>query len=281
MSNRSHPIGVVVPTYNRPDVLRLCLRHLERQTWTDFEVVVVDDGSSPATREAVEAHAAAGPLALRFVRQENSGPARARNLAVSLLRSEVCLLIGDDILAHPELVERHLALHRRDPRPHVAGLGWTRWSESGQTVTPFMRWLDADGLQFAYGDLLRGAAPTWRHFYTSNLSLKTGQLRKHPFNESFRKAAMEDMELAYRMTVERTHLRSCSCPTRSPSTSIRPRSPRPASAWRPSARPRTVSENCGRSTGSSRMPGFPKRCCAPSSPRNDGFCPGSAPPPPC
>ncbi len=199
-----YPIGVVIPTYNRPDVLRLCLERLEQQTWKDFEVIVVDDGSADATRAALEEYAAGSPLALRCVRQENSGPARARNLAASLLRSEVCLLIGDDILASSNFVEEHLAFHRQNPSPKAVGLGLTRWCEQGQTVTPFMRWLDTDGVQFAYGALLNGAAPSWRHFYTSNLSLKTKLVRQHPFNESFRKAAMEDAELAYRL--EQQHM---------------------------------------------------------------------------
>jgi hypothetical protein len=84
----------------------------------------------------------------------------------------------------------------------AVAVGLTRWSEHGQTITPFMRWLDRDGAQFAYGDLLGGLPPSWEHFYTSNLSLKTEQLRLHPFDERFRKAAMEDIELGYRLAMK-------------------------------------------------------------------------------
>ena len=199
-----YPIGVVIPTYNRPDVLRLCLERLEQQTWKDFEVLVVDDGSADATGAVLKEYDAGSPLTLRCVRQENSGPARARNLAASLLHSEVCLLIGDDILASPHFVEEHLAFHRQNPSLKAAALGLTRWCEQGQTVTPFMRWLDTDGVQFAYGALLNGAPPTWRHFYTSNLSLKTDLLRGNRFDESFHAYGMEDMELGYRL--DRQHM---------------------------------------------------------------------------
>ena len=195
----SFPLGVVIPTYNRADVLIRCLRHLEAQIWKNFEVVVVDDGSTDGTCRQIEEYAAYTSLSLRYVRQENSGPARARNYAVSLLKSQVCLLIGDDILVSPDFVQQHLTLHRYRPELQVVGLGLTRWNEDGQAVTPFMRWLDSGGFQFAYGDLLNGVSPTWQHFYTSNLSLKTEHLRKHPFDESFPTAAMEDMELGYRM----------------------------------------------------------------------------------
>jgi glycosyltransferase involved in cell wall biosynthesis len=198
-SSTMFPIGIVIPTFNRVDVLMSCLSHLERQTTPEFEVVIVDDGSSDTTSERVSKFQEQTPLRLRYVRQPNSGPARARNLGISLLRSPICLFIGDDILASPDLVAMHLGLHLRRPELQVAGLGLTRWSETGQDVTKFMQWLDTGGVQFAYGDLLSGVQPDWKHFYTSNLSVKTELLRQHQFNEEFPDAATEDIELGYRI----------------------------------------------------------------------------------
>ena len=195
----SIPISVVIPTYNRVDALLLCLQHLERQTWRDFEVIVVDDGSTDDTRAQVQQYLTTSALRLRYVRQQNSGPARARNVGVALVRSPICLLIGDDIFATPDFVRTHLEFHQAAASPSIAALGLTCWSETGQTVTPFMRWLDQSGTQFSYGELSQGVPPDWRHFYTSNLSLKTELLRNNPFNESFTKAMMEDMELGYRL----------------------------------------------------------------------------------
>lgn len=195
----SCPIGVVIPTYNRSEILLLCLQCLEKQTWTDFQVIVVDDGSTDDTPQAVKQFQKSSALEIEYLRQENAGPARARNLAIASLRAPVCLMIGDDILASPDLVFRHLELHQRRPEMRIAGLGLTRWNESDQTVTEFMRWLDESGLQFAYGDLLRGERPNWKHFYTSNLSLKTRLLQTNPFDESFSRYGMEDLELGYRL----------------------------------------------------------------------------------
>lgn len=195
------PIGVVIPTYNRSDTVLLCLKHLERQTWTDFEVIIVDDGSTDSTPKLLEDYIPTSPLHIRYIRQENSGASRARNVAVSVLEAPVCLMIGDDIFASPDLVRLHLNLHQQRPEQNVAGLGLTRWSESGQTVTRFMRWQDESGSQFAYHDLLRGTIADWRHFYTSNLSVKTEFLRQNPFSESFSRYGMEDIELGYRMHI--------------------------------------------------------------------------------
>lgn len=202
-AERSFPIGVVIPTYNRSAVLISCLQHLERQTFSDFEVVIVDDGSTDSTPQSLEEYQRQTALHLRWIRQENSGPARARNVAIAALRSSICIMIGDDIFASPNFVSKHLELHAQKPDKTVAGLGLTNWCDSGQRITPFMRWLDESGTQFAYNDLLQGVHPNWKYFYTSNLSLKTQFLRENPFNEAFTKAAAEDLELGYRL--ERLH----------------------------------------------------------------------------
>jgi glycosyltransferase involved in cell wall biosynthesis len=192
-------IGIVIPTHNRSSALLECLTHLENQTFNDFEVIVVDDGSTDDTARQMEEYTARGPLRIRYVRQENSGPAKARNLGVSILQSRICLFLGDDIFASPTLVEQHLRLHADNPELKVAALGLTRWSTSGQEVTPFMTWLDEANVQFAYPLLLAGEKPDWCHFYTSNVSAKTELLKRFAFNEQFPYAAMEDSELAYRI----------------------------------------------------------------------------------
>jgi glycosyltransferase involved in cell wall biosynthesis len=195
----NYPLAVVIATYNRADALITCLEHLERQTWTDFEVVIVDDGSTDSTPQVLQDYERRSSLKMRFLRQENSGPACARNAAISVVRAPITLMIGDDVFGAPELVERHLKLHQQRPESQVAGLGLTLWDTQKQKVTSFMRFLD-QGVQFAYPDLLAGKEPNWTHFYTSNLSLKTAVLRGHPFDENFPSAALEDIELGFRLT---------------------------------------------------------------------------------
>lgn len=176
-----------------------CLHHLEAQTWQDFEVVIVDDGSTDNTRSLVEKYRQHSPFSLRYLHQTNSGPAKARNWAISAMQAPISILIGDDIFPASNFVQVHLDYHRAHSKLEVVAVGLTRWKEQGQLVTPFMRWLDSHGVQFAYNDLLQGAAPSWKHFYTSNLSFKTEYLRQNLFHEAFHKAAMEDIELGYRL----------------------------------------------------------------------------------
>src|SRR5215470_12369590 len=135
-------VTVIIPTFNRAAALICCLEHLERQTCKDFEVVVVDDGSTDETADRVEEYKKCATLNLKFIRQANGGPARARNVAVAAASSPLVLMIGDDIFATPQFVEEHLKLHRQHPEPHTAALGLTVWEEKMQEITPFMRFLE-------------------------------------------------------------------------------------------------------------------------------------------
>jgi glycosyltransferase involved in cell wall biosynthesis len=196
----SRAITVIVPTFNRLPMLRLCLQHLERQTVTAFEVIVVNDGSTDDTAAALLQIQHRSPLSIRVLHQKNGGPARGRNLAVAHAETPLCLFIGDDILASPTLVQEHVQFHLGQPDRKAAGLGRTQWDRTHQEVTPYMLWYE--DLQFDYRRLDAGVAPTWRHVYTSNLSMKTGLLQSHPFDERFTAAAWEDGELGYRLTTQ-------------------------------------------------------------------------------
>ncbi len=191
--------GIVIPTYNRWPVLRTCLEHLERQTTKDFQVVVLDDGSTDETAAGLERYGRTAPFQLLCLRQTNAGQAAARNRAIAQLRSPVTILIGDDTFPQPAFAEAHLRFHREHPQAEAVTVGYTGWAAEGQTVTPLMRWIGEAGPQFHYGELQRGKPAGWEHFYTSNLSAKTAYLQAHPFVESFPGYGFEDVELGYRL----------------------------------------------------------------------------------
>jgi hypothetical protein len=105
------------------------------------------------------------------------------------------VVFNDGSTDSPKLVETHLRLHQKYTNLEVAAFGLTKWSTFGQEITPFMRWLEGNSVQFGYKDLLAGGQADWKHFYTSNLSVKTELLRRFPFKENLPYAAMEDCEL--------------------------------------------------------------------------------------
>lgn len=88
--------SVIIPTYNRADRLRIALDSLVTQTYTDFEVIVCDDGSTDSTGEVVEKYK--DRLALSYIREDNwGGPARPRNNGIKAAQGEwICFLDSDD-----------------------------------------------------------------------------------------------------------------------------------------------------------------------------------------
>ena len=88
--------SVIVPLYNKAEYVGRTLASLFAQTWSDYEVVVVDDGSTDDSYlEAVRA--AQGRSQCRIVRQDNAGVAAARNKGVELAEGKyVCFLDADD-----------------------------------------------------------------------------------------------------------------------------------------------------------------------------------------
>ncbi|WP_404379856.1 glycosyltransferase family 2 protein [Caenispirillum salinarum] len=103
---RRPAVSVVVPTFNRPDLLTRCLTSIVSQDVSDMEVLVVDDGQSAATAAAV---AAFGDARLRYLRQpENGGPARARNRGMAEARGAFIAFLDDDDEWLPGKVSRQL-----------------------------------------------------------------------------------------------------------------------------------------------------------------------------
>jgi glycosyltransferase involved in cell wall biosynthesis len=194
-------LSVVIPTRDRWRRLRKCLEHLARQesASSDYEVVVVDDGSTDGTAGGVEALRTGGGPRLRCLRKPQLGPAAARNAGIRGAEGEVVLFLGDDILATPSLVAAHAKYHRANPEPEAAALGRVSWSPE-IPITPFMKWLEDGGPQFAYDSIREPDDVPPGHFYTANVSAKRAFMMKWGlFDESLRHAAFEDFDLGQRL----------------------------------------------------------------------------------
>lgn len=102
-----HPkITVLTPTFNRARLLRRLYESLLAQTERDFEWVVVDDGSSDATRDLVEGWVPKSPFPLVYTWQENSGKHVAVNRGVRIARGELLLILDSDDWLVPHALER-------------------------------------------------------------------------------------------------------------------------------------------------------------------------------
>lgn len=111
-------VSVVVATYERPAAVASLLRQLEAQTLpaTDYEVVVVDDGSRVPLTESLAGYAPA--YGLTVLRQANGGPAAARDAGIRSARGELIVVLDDDMSVGAGFVAAHAAAHGGE-RPRV------------------------------------------------------------------------------------------------------------------------------------------------------------------
>ena len=95
--------SVVIPVYNRPDEVDELLQSLCSQTYRNFEVVVVEDGSAIPCKQVVDKYAEA--LDVHYFEKPNSGPGQTRNYAAERSRGEYLLILDSDCI----LPETYLA----------------------------------------------------------------------------------------------------------------------------------------------------------------------------
>ena len=108
-------ISVIVTTYNRESVLRLCLESLVCQTTSEFEVIVADDGSNDQTTETIKEYSE--KLNLKYIWQSKRGwqLSKSRNNGIALSRSPAVVFIDADILLNPFAVQAYQDIFERNP----------------------------------------------------------------------------------------------------------------------------------------------------------------------
>jgi GT2 family glycosyltransferase len=129
----SPAISVVIPTFNRQQMLGEAMASVRAQGFEDLEAIVVDDGSSDGTRALVEAVVAADPR-FRYHHQPNGGAASARNAGLDLARGDLIAFLDSDDAWQPWHLELMVACLARLPE---AGLVWTDMAavDGGGAVT--------------------------------------------------------------------------------------------------------------------------------------------------
>lgn len=104
--------SVVVPLYNKEDSVSGTVRSILEQTFTDFELIVVDDGSTDGSLDVV---ASFRDERIRVIRQVNGGVSRARNAGIAAARASYVALLDADDVWHADFLKRIHALIRNYP----------------------------------------------------------------------------------------------------------------------------------------------------------------------
>ncbi|MBI3160565.1 MAG: glycosyltransferase family 2 protein [Chloroflexi bacterium] len=139
---RQSPIvSVILPTHNRAALVQHSIRSVLAQTYTDYELIVVDDGSTDGTEAAL-----AQDGRLRYVRQANAGPAAARNRGLRLARGELITFLDDDDLYEPEKLAEQVGFFETHPDAMLLHSCFSKFNDAGEDLgvrdtTWFQGWL--------------------------------------------------------------------------------------------------------------------------------------------
>jgi glycosyltransferase involved in cell wall biosynthesis len=212
-------ISVIATTHDREDALDAVLRALSRQSDKDFEVVVADDGSGPATAALIAGWTSRIGHPLAHVWQPHDGfrAAEMRNRAIAASRGRYCVFLDGDCIPRPDFVAAHRALaepgwfvagnrilmspalteavlnERLEPEtwPLAAFVG-QRWRGGINRLMPTLR--------LPLGPLRKLKARSWRGCRSCNLAVWRADLeRVDGFDASYTGWGKEDSDLVVRL----------------------------------------------------------------------------------
>lgn len=195
--------SIVVPAYNAEATLFETLASLSAQTFRDFEVVVVDDGSTDTTPHVARLRAR-GDARIRLVRQINRGLAGARNSGIAAATGEVIGFCDADDLWRPEKLVAHVDHLHASPEVGLSYSGSALIDERslpiGHAQRPRLRRVTAAHV-FKRNPVGNGSAPVIRRAALEAIMWRpaTETQRAWVFDETFRQS--EDIECWLRMAL--------------------------------------------------------------------------------
>ena len=136
-------VSVIIPTYNRGWVLREAIDSVLAQDYTDYELIVVDDGSTDNTREILDSYG----RDIIVLQQPNKGVSAARNRGIAESRAQLVALLDSDDIWLPQKLTRQVAFFKSNPDALICQTEET-WVRNGVRVNPKKRHHKFSGMIF-------------------------------------------------------------------------------------------------------------------------------------
>ncbi|GAB3330194.1 hypothetical protein GCM10027429_07090 [Marivirga atlantica] len=114
-------VSIIIPTYNRSSQITTLLKSLESQTYKDFEVIVVNDGSSDNTLETLNNFKADSLLNITIINSPNKGRAGSRNLGSKQANGDLLIFFDDDVRPSKSCVDSHVQFHKLHGENNILG----------------------------------------------------------------------------------------------------------------------------------------------------------------
>lgn len=115
-------ISIIMTTYNKADLINLTLSGFLMQTTSDFELIVINDGSTDNTEDVVKGYS--DKLRINYYYQENKGRSEARNIALNMASGKSIIFCDDDRIPDTNFVDSHYSVLKNNP--HSVTIGWNK-----------------------------------------------------------------------------------------------------------------------------------------------------------
>jgi glycosyltransferase involved in cell wall biosynthesis len=189
-ATRTPLVSVIIPVYNGSRYIVQAVESALRQTFTNLEIIIVDDGSTDRTQQVLQPYLDR----IRYIYQENQGVAAARNIACQLAQGEFLAFLDADDYFLPSKLEKQLACFDHDPALDMVQTGWLMVDETGKDIFEMKPWQQAPKLDlesFIIFKCVRPSAMMLRRKWWEKLG---------GFNDNFPLA--EDLDFALRLALK-------------------------------------------------------------------------------
>lgn len=143
MTRKTPAVTVVIPAYNSAHYIAQALDSLKAQTFSDYEVIVVNDGS--ADRDELERILKSHPLEVIYLSQENRGVSAARNAAIKIAKGEFYAQLDADDQWTPDYLDVQLGILAENPDVAVVYPNATIIRDGSDTTLEFMKISPSEG----------------------------------------------------------------------------------------------------------------------------------------
>ncbi|MCB8778663.1 glycosyltransferase [Planktothrix agardhii 1032] len=148
MLSSSPRVSVIIPTYNGDRYLSQAIDSVLSQTYSNYEIVIVDDGSTDNTPQIVQHYLDAhqSPSLIRYIVQSNQGVAAVRNRGIKEARGELIALLDQDDVFLPEKLAHQVAYFNTNPNIAIVNSGWRLIDQNNHNISDIEPWHDLPDL---------------------------------------------------------------------------------------------------------------------------------------
>lgn len=152
-------LSIVIPLYNKEQLIKSTLESVLNQTYSDFEVIIVNDGS---TDKSVNIVSTFKDSRIHLINQNNSGVSAARNKGIEIAKGEFIALMDSDDLWLPNYLEKQIALMSKYPNCDIYATNYSFLNTNSVITYPQINQchiIGNDGIITNYFDICRCSNP--------------------------------------------------------------------------------------------------------------------------